>query len=102
MGLMVSRTAHIHVLLRHVVPFCKEFKSGLSPYMEQAHESLHHDFKQVFDRVRRSNIANPTYGSKLLETVNTYNMLQKHQIPRHQMFQNMVLIQMLILVVQDK
>ena len=39
----VSRT--VHVVVRHVVPFCRKNKCGLGPFVEEAHETLHSDFK---------------------------------------------------------
>lgn len=73
LGLTVSRT--VHVVLRHVVPFCVRNKCGLQAFVEQAHESLHRDFRVQHDRQRRANVRHPGYLPCLLQAVLAYNAL---------------------------
>ncbi len=71
--LPVSRT--VHVVLRHLVPFCRRYQSGLAPFVEEAHESLHRDFRLYHTRQHRSNTRHPDYCKFLLRAILTYNSL---------------------------
>ncbi len=69
----ISRT--VHVVLRHLVPFCRRHNCGLKPFVEEAHESLHRDFRLVHDRRTRKNPQHPEYSKLLHQAVVTYNSL---------------------------
>ncbi len=73
LGLSVSRT--VHVVLRHLVPFCRRNRCGLGPFVEESHESLHRDFRLYHSRQYRSNTQHPEYIKYLLHAVLTYNSL---------------------------
>ena len=75
MALNITVSCTVHVLLRHVLPFCERHQCGLGPFMEQAHESLHRDFRLMHDRVKRSSMQNPLYAPALLRSIVMYNML---------------------------
>ncbi len=69
----VSRT--VHVLLRHVIPFCRSHRCGLNPYTEQAHESLHRVFRLQHHLSHRSNVEHPQFAEFLLSAVLRLNSL---------------------------
>ena len=69
----VSRT--VHVLLRHVIPFCKRHDCGIGPFIEQAHESVQRDFRLEHHKLHRANTEHPDYCKYLRLAICRYNSL---------------------------
>ena len=72
-SLDISITTKVHVVETHIVQFLrlKSFVGGLGFFSEQANESVHHDFKLEWEKVKVSQ-DNPEYMTKLLNTVVRY------------------------------
>lgn len=58
---------------RHIIDFLqlKGEESGLGFWMEQAMESMHHDFKVFWERYK-VDIDHPEFGSRLKAAVSSY------------------------------
>jgi len=77
LALGINVTPKVHVLFRHVVPFCKENKFGLGVFNEQAAESLHYDFDIELKRACRKNPDNRFFLPMLKRSVVRYNALHQ-------------------------
>ena len=44
----ITVTPKVHAVIFHVAEFCQMTGQGLGPWSEQAGESVHHDFKQIW------------------------------------------------------
>lgn len=71
--LQINVTPKVHAVFYHIPEFCKIVKMGLSPWSEQATESLHHDFSKMWDNFKVRDLDNPKYGARVLEAVIMYN-----------------------------
>ena len=72
----ITPKVHIVIVEHHVVEFFNEMgdnDNGLGWYSEQAFESMHHDMKIEWNRVKISDISHPDFGRKLLSFVTSYN-----------------------------
>ena len=72
MALAIPVTPKVHAVFYHVSQFCKKVQSSLGFYSEQAVESLHHDFAQIWSKYKVSK-NNELYASRLLRAVSEYN-----------------------------
>ena len=72
-NLKISFTPKIHAVLFHIIEFCDSKGMGLSPWSEQASESVHHDFKQKWKNFNIRDTDHPVYGKRLLEAIVSYN-----------------------------
>ena len=50
MKLSVTLTPKLHAVMFHVAEFCLMMGQGLGPWIEQTEESVHHDFKETWQR----------------------------------------------------
>ena len=73
MKLGITVTPKVNAVIFHVAEFCTMTGRGLGPWSEQTGESVHHDFKEMWQRYKVKNIDLPTYGDNLLEAVSVYN-----------------------------
>ncbi|CAH0560526.1 unnamed protein product [Brassicogethes aeneus] len=64
--------AKVHAVFYHVAESCKKTGRGLGYYSEQAMESVHHDFNELWKRFK-VDINNARYGCQLLKAVSQYN-----------------------------
>ena len=69
----ISVTPKVHAVFFHVSEFCLMTGQGLSPWSEQTGESVHHDFKQIWNNYKVKIIERPIYGENLLKAVAAYN-----------------------------
>lgn len=67
----ISVTPKVHAVFFHITEFCR--MTSLGPRSEQAGESVHHDFKQIWKNYRVNDIENEIYGENLLKAVAAYN-----------------------------
>ena len=72
-NLKLSITPKIHAVMFHVEEFCSLTGRGLAPWSEQTSESIHHDFKDIWEDFNVKSVENPVYGDHLLRAVETYN-----------------------------
>ncbi len=71
----VSRT--VHVVLRHLLPFCRRWRCGLLHFIEQTHESVHREFRQQLALQYRANVRHPDAPRLLLQAVLIFNGLRR-------------------------
>lgn len=71
--LQISVTPAVHVLLCHVVQFCRFFKCSLGKFSEQASESVHRDFKDLWESSGKVDPFHKNYEKNLYLTVLRYN-----------------------------
>ena len=69
--LNISVTPKIHAVFYHIIDFCDRRHLGLGWWSEQSCESVHHDFKQTWDRYSVS-FTNSRYHEQLLKAVKDY------------------------------
>ena len=69
----ISVTPKVHTVIYHIPEFCELTGRGLGPWSEQTGESLHHDFKGMWQRYKVNDEKNPMYGENLLKAVQMYN-----------------------------
>ena len=65
-------TPKVHIVEHQIIDFFKEkgdLQHELGWYSEQAFESMHHDIKKEWERVKISDITHPDFGGKLLNFV---------------------------------
>ena len=55
--------------MHRVQEFCALTGRGLEPWSEQASGSIHHDFKQTWQRFKINGTNNKLYGEHLLKAV---------------------------------
>ena len=55
--------------MHRVQEFCALAGRGLEPWSEQASGSIHHDFKQTWQRFKIDGTNNELYGEHLLKAV---------------------------------
>lgn len=68
----LSVTPKVHAVFHHILDFCTKADTGLGPWSEQASESVHSDFKMVWNRFKRTT-SDPHYGKWLQRAVCEYN-----------------------------
>ena len=68
-------TPKLHAIFYHITDFCSITKRGLAPWSEQCSESIHHDFKTLWEHFKVKDVENPKYGENLLRAVCMYNSL---------------------------
>ena len=74
LDLKINVTPKIHAVMHHVSEFCSLTGGrGLGPWSEQTGESIHHDFKQTWQRLEINKTEHKLYGKNLLQAVSTYN-----------------------------
>ena len=71
--LQISVTPKVHAVFFHISEFCDVVKMGLSPWSEQTAESLHHDFKGMWNSFKVRDTNHPEYGNRLLQSIIMYN-----------------------------
>ena len=74
LDLGIPITPKIHAVFFHVPDFCDEYQNGLGFYTEQAMESVHSDFKNVWKRYKVAK-GHPDYSEKLRRALCEYNSL---------------------------
>ena len=57
----------------HIAKFCTITGRGLGPWNEQSDESVHHDFKGIWNRFIVNDTNRDIYGKNLLKVVCAYN-----------------------------
>lgn len=67
-------TPKVHAVFFHVPEFCEEMQKGLGFYSEQAMESVHADFKSVWNKYKVSK-DHPLYANRMHRSVCEYNSL---------------------------
>lgn len=72
LALGISVTPKVHAVFYHIEDFCENSKRGLGFYSEQAMESVHSDFKTVWNKYKVSE-THSDYDSRLLKAVIEYN-----------------------------
>lgn len=72
--LNISVTPKIHAIFQHVAEFCETHATSLGKYSEQASESVHSDFKKMWERYKIPT-HHPLFGEYLLKAVVNYNSL---------------------------
>ena len=70
--LNISIFPKIHALFVHVPQFCDRKKVGLGGFSEQASESVHSDFRKIWERFKLP-LDHQDYSQNLLRTVLKYN-----------------------------
>ena len=65
----INITPKVHNLVHHLQEFCALTGRGLGPWSEQASESIHHDFKQTWQRFKINDTDDELYGEHLLKAV---------------------------------
>lgn len=73
MKLKISVTPKVHAVFFHVAEFCLMTGQGLSPWGEQAGESVHHDFKQTYQYYNVNDMERQVYADHFLAAVCAYN-----------------------------
>ncbi len=75
MKLGISVTPKVHAILVHVCQFLEIHEgNGLGPWSEQASESVHFDFSQLWEKgCYKRSLNHDQYADKLLKCVITYN-----------------------------
>ena len=71
--LPINVTPKVHAVFFHVEDFCELVGMGLGPWSEQAAESLHADFDNVWTRYKVRDIDHEKFGKRLFEAVVAYN-----------------------------
>ena len=74
MELLIPITPKVHIIIDHLVDFCKRHGSALGPFSEQASESVHADFSQIWQHYRVAP-NHDRFADKLLSAVVKYNSL---------------------------
>lgn len=74
LDLEISITPKVHAVFFHVPDFCDEKQAGLGFYSEQAMESVHSDFKHVWNKYKVAK-DHPDYDEKLYRAICEYNSL---------------------------
>ena len=69
-----SVTPKAHVVFRHVIEFCDHFGFGLGYYSEQPFESVHQDWKQIWEHMKVHDASNPRLLERLLLSLQLYNI----------------------------
>ena len=73
LALDITVTPSVHVLLCHVFQFCRFQKASLGKFSEQASESVHRDFKELWQSTGKVDFHNKNYEANLYKTVLRYN-----------------------------
>lgn len=73
LALEISVTPKLHAIFYHVGEFCERRQQGLGLFSEQAFESVHHDFSQVWEDFKVKNIHHPKFGERFIQAVCSYN-----------------------------
>lgn len=74
LDLGISVTPKVHAVFHHVEDFCSKNQKGLGFFSEQAMESVHFDFKNVWSKYEVS-VNHPEYSQHLLRAICDYNGL---------------------------
>jgi hypothetical protein len=73
MAINIPVTTAAHVVFDHVPQFCLYTHSSLGPYSEQASETVHTDFLQMWNNGKRTNPSSSNYNQQLCDAVVRYN-----------------------------
>ena len=73
LALDITVTPSVHVLLCHVFQFCRFQKASLGKFSEQASESVHRDFKELWQSTGKVDFQDKNYEANLYKTVLRYN-----------------------------
>ncbi len=71
---VASVTPKAYVVFRHVIEFCDHFGFGLGYYSEQPFESVHQDWKQIWEHMKVHDASNPRLLERLLLSLKLYNI----------------------------
>ena len=63
----------VHTVMLHAQQIWALTGRKLEPWSEEASESIHHDFKQTWQRFKKNNTNNELYGEHLLKAVSMYD-----------------------------
>ena len=69
----INVTPKVHAVFHHISEFCDVVKKGLGPWSEQTSESLHSDFKKLWQNYKVRDNDHQQYGKRLLDAVVAYN-----------------------------
>ena len=75
-ALNIDVTRTVHVVLRHLLPFCTRWGCGLMHFIEQTHESVHQEFRRQLQLQYRANPQHPDAPRFLLQAVLIFNALR--------------------------
>ena len=56
--LKINVTQKVHAVIHHIPEFCSLTGRGLAPWSEQAGESVHHDFNQMWEKFKIKHVEN--------------------------------------------
>lgn len=73
LDLSINVTSAAHVIFDHVFQFCNFHDAGLGKYSEQASESVHSDFRHLWEKCGKRSLIHSEYGQALLQTTIRYN-----------------------------
>ncbi len=76
MALNIDVTRTVHVVLRHLLPFCRRWRCGLMHFIEQTHESVHQEFRRQLQLQYRANTEHPDAPHFLLQALLIFNALR--------------------------
>ena len=80
MKLGITVTPKVHGVMFHVAEFCLMIGWGLGPWSEQTGESVHHDFKEMWQGCKvNDSVQQPTYINQKFN--NTYRVLSNKRSP---------------------
>eukprot|EP00090_Calanus_glacialis_P026415 TRINITY_DN41544_c0_g1_i1.p1 TRINITY_DN41544_c0_g1~~TRINITY_DN41544_c0_g1_i1.p1 ORF type:complete len:114 (-),score=20.05 TRINITY_DN41544_c0_g1_i1:59-400(-) len=74
-GLYISVSPKVHILESHIVDFSEISgeEVGLGFFSEQGFETMHHDFKVLWEKVKTGDISHEDFAERLLDCVCSYN-----------------------------
>ena len=73
LALNITVTPSVHVLFCHVFQFCRFKSSSLGKFSEQASESVHRDFLELWQSTGKVDSRNKKYAENLYKSVLRYN-----------------------------
>ena len=71
--LKISITPKVHSVCFHISEFCELVKMGLGPWGEQTCESIHSDFKKIWENYKIKSTEHGDYAQRLLDAIINYN-----------------------------
>jgi hypothetical protein len=72
-NLPITITPKLHIVFHQIDQFIQEEKKSLGLYSEQATESVHHDFGNLWEERYKRHTSHPDYNTQLLNSVIEYN-----------------------------
>ncbi len=76
MALRIDVTRTVHVVLRHLHPFCVRWHCGLMHFIEQTHESVHQEYRKQLQLQYRANPQHPDAPRLMLQALLIFNTLR--------------------------